>query len=81
MQAEAPPQKVSPHSPAASVRAATLAQAPLTAAPAAAAHTWQVPSHGESQQTPSTHEPEAHGLGPVQLAPRGFFGAQLEPWQ
>lgn len=41
-----------------------------------AEHAMQLPLHALSQQSPSTHDPEAHWLLPLQLAPFAF-----DSWQ
>jgi hypothetical protein len=81
MQAALPLHSDRPHSPAASVRAATGVQVPSAEAPSPAAHTSHVPLQAPSQQTPSVQVPERHWLDAVQPVPRWSFGAQLPALQ
>jgi hypothetical protein len=53
--------------------------APSFVAPSAFAQTLQEPSHDESQQTPSTQEPEEHSSVREQVAPWTRFGRQVRP--
>jgi hypothetical protein len=73
-----PLQKLTPHSEEGSVPAGSGRQRPALVGRLQA---WQVPSHADSQQVPSTHWPEAHWLAPAQAADWGSLGVQVPALQ
>ena len=78
MQAEAPLQKVAPHSEEGSVPAASGRHVPGAAGRLQA---WHGPSHAERQQVPSTQKLVAQELPEVHAAPGASFGTQAPPVQ
>ncbi|MEN9798180.1 MAG: hypothetical protein RL653_1876 [Pseudomonadota bacterium] len=56
--------------------AGSTVHVPSAAAPSERAQAAHPPSHAVSQQTPSTHWPETHWVGPAQAAPVALFAVQ-----
>ena len=72
---------VAVHSTSGSVPTCTGAQVPVACPVFALVQATQVPPHGPSQQTSSTHCPVAHSAPREQLRPSSLSATQLDPLQ